>query len=846
MIAVALKGLLGRKTRAILTALAIVLGAGMVSATFIFTDTLNKAFDGVFSSSYKQTSVVVSGKEVVSGAASAPTVPASLLARIQAVPGVDAASGGFLFETVKLVGADGKAINANGAPQFGFGVETSDNRFNPLALTTGSWANGPDQIVIGAATAAKEHLSVGDRIGAKAAGPVHHYVITGLAEMPGVSVGSATIAAFDVATAQTLLDKTGRFDTISVIARPGVSAERLAAEIRPLLSKTETVRTAAAQADSANKAVTGGTNGLRYILLAFAAIALFVGAFVIFNTISMTVAQRTREFATLRTLGASRRQVLRSVLLESAVIGATASAFGLGLGLGLAKALTVLFKGLPQAGTVVSIRTVIVTMAVGTGVTLVAGLFPALRATRIPPISAVREGAVMTAGRFARYKPYVALVLVALAIFAIAAGVFSDGGAQSVLVPAAAGMLLLFVGVAMISSRLVAPLIRIVGLPARLLGGSAGGLASANSARNPSRTAATAAALMIGLALVTFVAVLASGLESSTEDDLNHQVKSDYVVVPDRGADSEYFDTATDAALASVGDVSVISAVRTDKARVLGSTVSVAGIDGQTIGSVYRFAWTDGSDAVLAKLGNGAIVDSKWAKEHKLSLGSPLTVETSAGKSRTFLVRATYHPKFQAVFSGILIERSAFDRTFPKPQNAYTFVNVATGASPAVTAALKHSLARFSDVTVEPTPAWIKTQTDDIKTTLAIFYAFLALSVLVSLFGMVNTLVLSVFERTREIGMLRAIGFSRRQLRRMIRHESVITALIGAALGLPLGVLLAAILTKGLSSQGVSFHIPLIQLLIFTLVAVVAGISAAVLPARRASRLNVLEALQYE
>ena len=237
MIAVALKGLLGRKTRAILTALAIVLGTGMVSATFIFTDTLNKAFDGVFSSSYKQTSVVVSGKQIVTGAATAPTVPASLLARIKAVPGVEAASGGFLFETVKLVGADGKTIDANGAPQFGFGIDPSDKRFNPLALTAGSWPSGPDQIAIGAATAAAEHYAVGDTIQAKGnTGPARRYTISGLVQMPGVSLGSATIAMFDVATAQALLGKEGRYGSISVIATPDVTPQRLAARIRPLLS----------------------------------------------------------------------------------------------------------------------------------------------------------------------------------------------------------------------------------------------------------------------------------------------------------------------------------------------------------------------------------------------------------------------------------------------------------------------------------------------------------------------------------------------------------------------------------------------------------------------------------
>jgi putative ABC transport system permease protein len=847
MIAVALKGLLGRKTRAILTALAIVLGAGMVSATFIFTDTLNKAFNGVFSSSYKQTSLVVTGKQIVTGAATAPTVPTSLLARIRAIPDVEAASGGFLFATVKLVGANGKTIDANGAPQFGFGIDPSDKRFNPLALTAGSWPSGPDQIAIGAATAAAEHYALGDTIQAKGnTGAARRYTISGLVQMPGVSLGSATIAMFDVATAQALLAKESRYGSISVIATPNVTPQRLAARIRPLLSTTQTVRTSAAQASSDNKTVTGGTGGLRYVLLAFAAIALFVGAFVIFNTISMTVAQRTREFATLRTLGASRRQVLRSVLLESAVIGALASLLGLGLGFVLFKALNTLFKGLPQAGTVISPRTIVVTIAVGTGVTLLAGLFPALRATRVAPISAVREGAVLPVGRFARYKPYLAVVLIALAVLAIAAGVFSGGGASTVLIPAAAGTLLLFIGVAMISSRLVPPLIWLVGAPARRLGGSAGRLASANSGRNPSRTAATAAALMIGLALVTFVAVLASGLESSATDDLNRQVKSDYVVTPTRGASSEYFDVAAGQAVAWVPGVTKVSAVHSDKARVLGSTVSVNGIDGQTIGNVYRFAWKDGSDSALTDLGDGAIVDSKWAAKHKLVIGSPLAIESSDGKTHTFRVRATYHPKFQPVFSGILIDQAAFDRTFPKPQNAYAFVNAASGAAPTITAALKRSLAKFSDVSVNTKAGWIATENKSIKSTLDIFYAFLAMSVIVSLFGMVNTLVLSVFERTREIGMLRAIGVSRRQLRRMIRHESIITALIGAALGLPLGVFLAAILTRATASQGVSFHLPVTQLAIFTLVAVIAGVTAAVLPARRAARLNVLEALQYE
>src|SRR2546421_318965 len=573
MISVALKGLLGRKTRAILTALAIVLGTGMVSATFIFTDTLNQAFTGVFAARYEQSSVVVSGKQIVTGGANTPSVPASLVARIRAVPGVEAASGGFLFATVKLVGANGKAIG-NGGPQFGLGVAPAAKRFTPLALTGGRWPAGPGEIAIGAVTAAKEHYAVGDAIGAKGTGGVHRYTITGLAEIPGVSAGSATLAAFDVGTAQVLLGKQGRYDSISVVGSPAVTPLALAARIRPLLSETEMVRTSAAEAASVNKSVTGGIGGIKYILLAFAGIALFVGAFVIFNAISMTVAQRTRELATLRTLGASRRQVLRSVLLESAVIGALASLLGLVLGLGLFKGLEALFTGLPQAGTVFAAQTVVVTIVLGTGITLLAGLFPALRATRVPPIAAVREGAVLPVGRFHRYKPYVAGFVIVLAVLA--------------------------------------------------------------------------------LALVTFVAVLASGLESSTKDDLTRQVRSDYVVVPDTSTSATFFDAATGPALASVTGVTSVSAVRSDNARVLGSTVSVNGIDGATIAGVYRFAWKDGSNAVLADLGNGAIVDSKWAKTRKLSVGSPFQVQASNGTKRTFVVRATYHPKFQAASAGTL------------------------------------------------------------------------------------------------------------------------------------------------------------------------------------------------
>ncbi|MBV9415335.1 MAG: FtsX-like permease family protein [Solirubrobacterales bacterium] len=589
---------------------------------------------------------------------------------------------------------------------------------------------------------------------------------------------------------------------------------------------------------------------ITYFLLVFGAIALFVGAFVIFNTISITVAQRTRELATLRTLGASRRQVRRSVMLESLVIGLGASLVGLFAGLGLAKGLNALFVAigvkLPQAGTVLADRTIIVSLLVGTLVTLAAGLFPAIRATRVPPISAVREGAVLPASRHARRRPYVAGVVMLLGLAVILQGLFASSGAASVLVLLGAGTLLLFIGVALVSSYVVRPLAAVVGRPSRTFGGAAGRLAVANSVRNTSRTAATAAALMIGLALIAFVATLGAGLQSSVKDALGKQVKADYVLTPSWHG-SMSFPTQTASALARAHGVEVVSAIRSDQANVFGTSTTVGGVDPATIGAVYRFAWKHGSDLVLAHLGDGAIVTSSYATTHHLVVGSRFTLQSPNGTTRQETVIATYDPpQADPVLPNVVISQAAFDSTFPSPQDAQAFVKVDGGPSAAMSAELKRALTAYPDSKIQTRTGWVTGQAASFNQTLDLFYVLLALSVIISLFGMINTLVLSVFERTRELGMLRAIGMSRRQMRRMIRHESIVTALIGAALGLPLGVLLAALTTRALGSMGIGFHLPGQQLAGFALLAVVAGIAAAALPARRAARLNVLHALQYE
>jgi putative ABC transport system permease protein len=850
--AFALRGLLGRKLRTVLTAIAIVLGVATVSGTYVLTDSINNAFHSIFFETRQGSDVVVSGKSAFDltgdSGVTAPSFNESLLQKVRALPDVAEADGSVNGQA-QLIGKNGKAIVYGGAPNLGFSIARGESRFNPLQLVSGTWPKA-NEVVVDKSTASKEDIKVGQVIGVQALGPVERLRVSGIVKFGSVStIGGATLSGFDLPTAQHLFGKPGKLDEIAVAANQGVSDPKLLAEIRSVLPAGTQARSAQAQSREDSKETDSFISFLQKFLLGFGGVALFVGSFVIANSLSITIAQRTREFATLRTLGASRGQVLRSIVLEALVMGILASVVGLFAGLALAKGLFSLFDAvgftLPNNGLTLETRTIVVALLVGIVVTLLASLRPALRATRVPPIAAVREGATLPESRFARFRLPAAILLTVLGFGGLLAGLFvPDLGTGQILLYMLGGALLVFFGIALLSVRLVGPLAWTLGWPATKIGGAAGALARDNSRRNPQRTASTASALMIGLALVTLVSLLAAGIVSSFRGAVKDIWKNaDYAITAQNNFNP--IPIAASEAIAKTPGVVAVANVRAGEALAFGNKIAITGVDPPSQ-RMFNLDWKEGSPAVLGTLGDdGAFVDKDYAKSHHLTLGSPVPLTFANNTKELFTVKGIFDPPTGgSPFGRVTISDASFDRHVPEPQNLYSFVLMRGGQTAANEAALDRTLKDFPNAKAATRQKFIDNQISGLSSVLNILYVLLALSVVVSLFGIVNTLVLTVFERTREIGMLRAIGMTRRQVRRMIRHESVITALIGAAIGIALGIILAVLLIARVDF--IVLSIPVAQLVAFAIAAIFVGIIAAIFPARRAARLNVLEALQYE
>jgi putative ABC transport system permease protein len=829
-----------------------VLGVAMISGTYVLTDSIDKAFGSIFTSVRKGSDAVITGKpafDLTDGSGTAePTIPESLLEQVRALPTVSEADGGVNSESTQLIGHDGKAVVYGGAPNLGFSIANPASPANPLTLVDGAWPKG-DEVVVDQSTAKKEKFQLGETIGVQAEGPVAQLRLAGIVKFGSVAtIGGATLSGFDLPTAQRLFNKAGQLDEIAVRAKPGVSTEKLLADLATVLPSTAQVRTGEAQAAEDAAETDSFISFLQSFLLAFGGVALFVGSFVIANSLSITIAQRTREFATIRTIGGSRRQVLGSIVLEALVIGTIASVAGLFLGLGLAKLLFNLFDAvgftLPNSGLVFATRTVVVSLLVGIVTTLLASLRPALRATRVPPIAAVREGATLPESRFARFRTPGSALLTAAGFAALLEGLFGANGTTQILLWMGLGALLIFFGAALLSVRFVRPLAGVLGVPAMRVGGAAGKLARDNAQRNPQRTASTAAALMIGLALVTLVAVLAAGITSTFRGAVEDLwTGADYAVTAQNNFTP--IPTGVAEAVAKAPRVESVGSVRTGDAEAFKKPFFATAIDPQ-FARMITLDWKDGSQAVLSSLGaKGAFVDDGYAKKHKLAVGSPVDVTFADGSTARLVVRGIFDPPpGGSPFGPVTMSAATWDSHNANPRNLYSFVRMQGGETPENAAALEAVLSEFPNAKSATRKEFIDNQISGLNSVLNILYVLLALSVVVSLFGIVNTLVLTVFERTRELGMLRAIGMTRRQVRRMIRHESVITAAIGGILGIVLGIILGALLVARVDF--IEFSLPVGSLIVFGIATVVVGILAAIFPARRAARLNVLQALQYE
>jgi putative ABC transport system permease protein len=840
---VTVKGLLAHKLRLALTALAIVLGVTFVSGTFVLTDTLHNTFNTLFGQVYRSVDFQVRAKASLSsdsnGNAVRNPIPQSLLAKVRAVPGVAYADGS-VSGYAQFVAPDGKAISNGGAPTLGYSFDPN-TQMSSLRVVSGTGPTTAHDVLMDKGTAVKYHFVAGDRVRVLLAGPTETFTITGIVSF-GTSdnLAGATLAAFDLPTAQVLFDERGEFDDIDVLAKPGQDGPSLQAAIAKVLPPGVEVVTGQTVADQATSAINSDLSFFSTALLVFAFISLFVGGFTIFNTFSITVGQRSRELALLRIVGASRRQIFRSVLGEAALVGLLASIAGLVLGVAAADGLEALLKGfgitLPAGALVFKPRTVIVALLVGVGVTVVSAIMPARRAVRIPPVAALVDRRDDQGESLRRRVTTGGLV--ATAGIACLLGGLTKPAIQLV----GLGALGVFIGVGMLAPIVARPMASGFGRPLAGLLGISGRLGRENSMRSPRRTAQTSSALMVGLALVSTIAVFGASLSKSATASVDNAISADYIVTPS-GSGGGGFSNAVGPTIAAVPGVTAVSTVYGGQFEVKGSLTSLIAVTTAHLSETVILDLTGGRGA-SALADNELLIDTNTANNKHLRVGSAVTVKFAETGTMRMRIGGIFKPN--ALLGSYVVGDSFFLSHFSAPLPEAVLVKVASGDS-AVGKVLTDGLKAYPNLQIQTRAQFQKSQENSVDQLLGLVYALLALAVVIALIGIVNTLMLSVFERTREIGLLRAVGMKRRQVRAMIRSEAVIIAVFGAVVGVIVGTGLGMALAASLKDQGITdIVVPFSSLVVFLVLSAFLGLGAASWPARRAAKLDVLAAIATE
>lgn len=849
MIKATLKSLLSRKLRLILSALAVVLGVMFVSGSFVLTDTLGKSFENLFVSVNQTLDVQVTGKQKVSGQGDAdiPTnMPASVVEKIESTSGVKSVSPYVFAAGARIVGKNGKVIGGGfGPPQFGQSWTGEDDL---VKLREGRGPTAPDEIAMDVATAKTAKAKVGDSVPVLTLQPKKTFKLVGIFGYAGDrdTIGGAQIVSFTTPVAQELLlGEKDVYSNVDVIAQSGVSQTKLRDDVKAAVGGDYEVKTRDEVNESNASDIKEGLKFFNYILLGFAGVALFVGIFLILNTFSMLVAQRTRELALFRAIGASRGQVIGSVLIEATVIGLIASIVGLAFGVGIGALLAYFFANMGGSNLELALGVppiaVIASFLVGLGVTWVAALFPAVRASRIPPVAAMRDAATPD-------KPLTGITTAGAGVFAVGAavlgaGLAGTGSGTTTLWLILAGVLVTFIGVALLTPIISRPIVSLLG---RAFSWSIPGkLGRRNSARNPRRTAVTAAALMVSIALVTGVSTVLASATKSIGKAVNDQLNAELIISGQQtGPIPPTFDKDVLTKTEELPGVDKVAAFSYDSAKVQGKNDFAVSVN--DLGAVSSVLGLKAKTGDLTSIGdNQVVVDEDTAKDKNLKLGDTITAQFMRGGEQRFTITGIYQ---KSETQGGFLFPPSVSKSFRTDLPNQGFIKLDEGADAAKVEAEVDALLKDSpEVSVQDQSAFVKSATSIFDTILLMIQILLALAIVIAVLGIINTLALSVIERTRELGLLRAVGLRRSQAMRMITVESVVISIFGALLGVVVGIGLGAAVVQALKDEGFTdLALPYGQMATYLILSAFIGVVAAILPAIRAARLNVLNAISYE